>query len=204
MLSDALPLYMGGAALNLLIALLIVRFIYYPVTKDKRYVLTFVTFSTITYFVLGLLTSVDLSIGVGFGLFAIFSLLRYRTDEMPAREMTYLFVFIALPIMNSVLMADNEISAQFALTKLLLSNGLVIVVLFVLERGWGFRFDESQRVIYDRIELVTPARRAELLDDLRARTGLAISAVEVRRIDLLRDIAELRVSYPEERGNGKG
>jgi len=189
MLSDELTLYMGGAGLNLLIALLVVRFIYYPVTQDKRYVLTFVTFSTITYFVLGLLTSVDLSIGVGFGLFAIFSVLRYRTDEMPAREMTYLFVFIALPIMNSVLMDGGEV------TKLLLSNGLVVIVLFVLERGWGFNFEESQRVIYDRIELVTPERRAELLEDLKARTGLTVSAVEVRRIDLLRDIAELRVSY---------
>lgn len=191
--ADLLP-YMGGAALNLLIALLIVRFIYYPVTQDKRYVLTFVTFSTITYFVLGLLTSVDLSIGVGFGLFAIFSILRYRTDEMPAREMTYLFVFIALAIMNSVLMGgSNDIPPAF--DKFLFANGLVVVVLYVLERGWGFRFEESQRIIYDRIELVSPERRAELLEDLRARTGLPVTSVEIRRIDLLRDIAELSVSY---------
>ena len=189
MLSDELSLYMGGAVLNLLISLLIVRFIYFPVTRDKQYVLTFITFSTITYFVLGLLTSVELSIGVGFGLFAIFSVLRYRTDEMPAREMTYLFVFIALPIMNAVLMND-------ALVKMLLSNALVVVVLFVLEKGWGFRFQLSQRVIYDRIELVTPERREELVADLKLRTGLDVQGVEVRRIDLLRDIAELRITYP--------
>jgi hypothetical protein len=187
---DLLP-YMGGAVLNLLISLFIVRFIYFPVTRDKQYVLTFITFSTITYFVLGLLTSVDLSIGVGFGLFAIFSVLRYRTDEMPAREMTYLFVFIALPIMNSVLMGDS------AIVQMLLSNGLVVIVLFVLERGWGFRFQQSQRIIYDRIELVTPERWDELLADLKGRTGLNIQLVEVRRIDLLRDIAELRVTYAE-------
>jgi hypothetical protein len=191
MSSDQLPLYMGGAVLNLLISLLIVRFIYFPVTRDKQYVLTFITFSTITYFVLGLLTSVDLSIGVGFGLFAIFSVLRYRTDEMPAREMTYLFVFIALPIMNSVLLMNDG-----ALVKMLLSNALVIGVLFVLERGWGFSFQQTQRVIYDRIELVTPARREELVADLKQRTGLDILSVEVRRIDLLRDIAELRITYP--------
>lgn len=189
MLSDELSLYMGGALLNLLIALFIVRFIYYPVTQDKQYVLTFVTFSTITYFVLGLLASIELGIGVGFGLFAIFSVLRYRTDEMPAREMTYLFVFIALPIMNSVLMSDGAVS------KMLLSNGLVILVLFVLERGWGFRFEESRRITYDRIDLVTPERREELIADLKARTGLAITAVEIRRLDLLRDIAELRITY---------
>jgi len=191
MLSAELSLYMGGALLNLAIALLIVRFIYYPVTQDGQYVLTFITFSTITYFVLGLLTSVDLSIGVGFGLFAIFSVLRYRTDAMPAREMTYLFVFIAMPIMNSVLMADG------AIIQLLLSNGLVVLVLFVLERGWGFHFEESKRVTYDRIELVTPARRSELIADLQSRTGLKVTAVEVRRIDLLRDIAELRITYSD-------
>ena len=189
MLTTELSLYMGGALLNLLIALLIVRFIYYPVTQDKRYVLTFIIFSTITYFVLGLLASVELGIGVGFGLFAIFSVLRYRTDEMPAREMTYLFVFIALPIMNSVLVTNN------ALPQLLLSNALVIIVLFVLERGWGFRFQESQRVIYDRIDLVSPERREELVADLKLRTGLDIKSIEIRRIDLLRDIAEIRITY---------
>jgi Domain of unknown function (DUF4956) len=189
MSSAELVRYLGGALLNLVIALLVVRFIYYPVTQDKRYVLTFITFSTITYFVLGLLTSVDLSIGVGFGLFAIFSVLRYRTDEMPPREMTYLFVFIALPIMNSVLMEDGEVA------QLLASNAFVVVVLFLLEKGWGFKFEESQRVIYDRIELVAPERRDELIADLKARTGLVIESVEVRRLDLLRDVAELRVTY---------
>jgi hypothetical protein len=191
MLSPELSLYMGGAALNLLIAVLIARFIYYPATQERQYVLTFVTFSTITYFVLGLLTSVDLSIGVGFGLFAIFSVLRYRADEMPAREMTYLFVFIALPIMNSVLVVDS------AWAQLLLSNGLVIAVLFVLERGWGFGFGESKRIVYDRIELVKPARRDELIADLKQRTGLNITAVEVRRIDLLRDTADLQITFSE-------
>jgi len=191
MLSVDLSWYLGGAVLNLLIALIVVRFVYYPVTQDKRYVFTFVTFSAITYFVLGLLTSVDLSIGVGFGLFAIFSILRYRTDEMPPREMTYLFVFIALPIMNSVLMADG------AVAKLLVSNAFVIAVLFVLEKGWGFRFEESKRVTYDRIDLVTPDRREELLADLKARTGFEVTSVEVRRLDLLRDVAELRISYSD-------
>jgi len=191
MSSAELMRHLSGAALNLAIVLVIVRFIYYPVTQNKRYVLTFVTFSTLTYFVLGLLTSVDLSIGVGFGLFAIFSVLRYRTDEMPPREMTYLFVSIALPIMNSVLMEDGEI------VQLLASNAFVIVVLYVLEKGWGFRFDESRNVIYDRIELVAPERRDELVADLKTRTGLAIKSVEVMRLDLLRDIAELRITYSQ-------
>jgi hypothetical protein len=103
--------------------------------------------------------------------------------------MTYLFVFIALPIMNSVLMGDGEVG------QLLASNAFVVVVLFLLEKGWGFKFEESQRVTYDRIDLVAPERRAELIADLKARTGLDIESVEVRRLDLLRDVAELRVTY---------
>jgi hypothetical protein len=191
--SPELALYMGGAAFNLLIAFSIARLIYYPATQERQYVLTFVTFSTITYFVLGLLkdAEVGVGLGVGFGLFAIFSILRFRADEMPAREMTYLFVFIGLAIINSLLVPDR------AFAQILLYNALVIVVLFVLERGWGFGNEQSQRVIYDRIELVQPARRQELLADLKQRTGLDVTAVEVRRIDLLRDTAELQVTYKD-------
>ena len=183
--------YLGGAGFNLSVALLIVRLIYYPVSHEKQYVLTFLTFSTITYFVLGLLTSVDLSIGVGFGLFAIFSILRYRTDTMSAREMTYLFVFIALPVMNSVLTLSGDV------VKMVVSNAIVIGVLFALEKEWGFHFEASQKITYNKIELITPNRRGELLADLRARTGLPIRRVRIGRMNLVADTAELTVYYDE-------
>lgn len=191
MLDAELLTYIAGAGFNLAVALVIVRLIYYPVTQDKQYVLTFLTFSTMTYFVLGLLTSIDLSIGVGFGLFAIFSILRYRTDTMPAREMTYLFVFIALPVMNSVLTS----SADFV--KMAVANAMVIAVLFALEKEWGFHFEASKKIIYDKIELITPDRRPLLLADLRARTGLPIRRVRVGRLDFVRDTADLIVAYDE-------
>ena len=127
-----------GAGLNLLVALAIVRFIYYPGTQNKNYVFTFLAFNTVIYFVLSMLTNATLSVGVGFGLFAIFSVLRYRTDEIPIREMTYLFVIIALPVMNSVLMA----AGNFA--ELLAANAFVIGLLFVLEKEWGFRYEASK------------------------------------------------------------
>lgn len=180
-----------GAGLNLLIALLIVRFIYYPGTQNKNYVFTFLAFNTVIYFVLGLLTSVSLSVGVGFGLFAIFSVLRYRTDEIPIREMTYLFVIIALPVMNSVLMSSG------ALAELLAANGLVVAVLFVLEQGWGFRFEASKKITYERIDLITPANGEALLADLRQRTGLPVKRVTVGRIDFSRDTAEIVAYYDE-------
>jgi hypothetical protein len=178
-----------GAALNLLAALVIVRGIYARENAEQRYVFAFLAFNTVIFFVLALLTSVELSVGVGFGLFAIFSVLRYRTEETPIREMTYLFVLIALPVMNAVLAPTG------ALGQLLLANAAVVAVLYVLERGWGFRFAASSRVIYDRIELIVPERYDELVADLRQRTGLPVTRAEVGRIDFLRDTAEVTVHY---------
>lgn len=180
-----------GAGFNLTIALLIVRGIYYPFTQDKRYVFTFLAFNTVIYFVLGLLTSIELSVGVGFGLFAIFSVLRYRTDEMPIREMTYLFIVIALPVMNSVLMSDGDI------VQVLIANGVIVALLFVLEKGWGFHFEASKKITYEKIDLITPANRVRLLADLRERTGLLVSRVAIGRIDFLRDTAEVVIYYNE-------
>ena len=186
-----LIVHLAGAGFNFLVVLIIVRLIYYPSGQDKQYVLTFLTFSTVTYFVLGLLTSVDLSIGVGFGLFALFSVLRYRTDTISAREMTYLFVVIALAVMNSVLVTQSEH------IRMLASNGAVVAVMFVLEREWGFHFEARKRVIYDRVELTRPQRRDELLADLRVRTGLAVRHVSVGRLDLVNDTADLTLFYDQ-------
>ena len=186
-----LIVHLAGAGFNFLVVLIIVRLIYYPSGQDKQYVLTFLTFSTVTYFVLGLLTSVDLSIGVGFGLFALFSVLRYRTDTISAREMTYLFVVIALAVMNSVLVTQSEH------IRMLASNGAVVAVMFVLEREWGFHFEARKRVIYDRVELTRPQRRDELLADRRERTGRAVRHVSVGRIDLVSDTADLTLYYDQ-------
>lgn len=183
-----------GALLNLLVAVVIVRWIYYPRTHEKRYVLTFLAFNSVIYFVLALLTSAELSVGVGFGLFAIFSVLRYRTDPIPIREMTYLFVIIALPVVNSVLGTEG------AFWKLALADAMMIALLYVLEREWGFRYEASNRIAYDRIALIVPAQREALLADLRERTGLPIKRVEIGRLDLLRDSADIKVYYDAPRG----
>lgn len=187
-----------GAGLNLLVAVLIVRFIYYPVTQDKIYVFTFLAFNTVIYFVMGLLTSAELSIGVGFGLFAIFSVLRYRTDEMPIREMTYMFILVALPVVNSVLITTNDYDT------LLVVNAFIIAMLYVLEKGWGFRFEGNKRIVYDMIEYITPANDGQLLADLRRRTGLMVKRVEIERIDFLRDVADIKVYYDEPRRKDHG
>jgi len=192
---DDLPNFLVGAAFNLSVAIIIVRFIYYPVTQDKRYVLSFLAFNTIIFFVLQFLTNSNLTIGVGFGLFAIFSVLNYRTDEMPIREMTYLFTVIALPVMNSFLTADDN------LASVVIANAIVVTLLFVLEHEWGFRYQTSKKLTYEIIDNIRPENHEALLADLRRRTGLDVQRVDVGRIDFLRDTAELKVYYDELKGS---
>jgi hypothetical protein len=182
-----------GFGINLLVAVGIVRFIYYPARHSKNFVFTFLAFNTVIYFVMSLLTSAALGVGVGFGLFAIFSVLRYRTATMSTREMTYLFILIALPVLNSIMMTAGAWAALVSV------NGVIAAVLFALEREWGFAYEGSKLVKYERLDLLHPERRPELLADVQARTGLALTRVEVGKIDLVNDTAQLRVYFAEAR-----
>jgi len=176
-------------AINLAIVFLIVRFIYYPQQRDKNYVFTFIAFNTIIFFVMGLLNNTEISIGVGFGLFAIFSILRYRTETMPIREMTYLFIVIALPVLNAVLL-DGQYYAELAV-----SNLAIIGVLFVLERGWGFKYETRKTINYERIDMIRPENWPFLLEDLQQRTGLPIQRIEIGKLNFLRDSAVIHIYY---------
>lgn len=180
-----------GFLFNLLVAIVIVRFIYFPAKQNKNYVFTFLAFNTAVYFVMSVLTSVEISVGVGFGLFGLFSLLRYRTETMPSREMTYLFIIIALPVLNSILIGNGE------WLSLLLANTAVVATLFVLEQEWGFQYELSQTVTYERIELIKPENHDLLLADLRERTGLPVKRFEVGQINFLRDTAKIKIYYDD-------
>jgi hypothetical protein len=180
-----------GFGFNLLVAVIIVRLIYYPSTHNKPYVFTFLAFNTVIFFVLSFMSSIELGLGVGFGLFAIFSILRYRTDPIPIREMTYLFIIAALPVMNMA-GTDGEVWPQ-----LVAANLAVIVIMAVLEKGWGFRYEASKRVLYEKIELVRPERRDDLMADLQERTGLVIKRVAIEKVDFVRDTASLKIYYDE-------
>lgn len=178
-----------GFLFNLAIAVLIVRGIYYPLRHDKNDVFTFLAFNTVIFFVMTFLANAQLSVGVGFGLFAIFSVLRYRANAISTRDMTYLFILIALPVMNSVLMSERDWLSLAA------TNAAVIVVLFVLEQGWGFRYEGFKSVKYDRIDMIRPEKHTLLLEDLRHRTGLPITRFEVGRINLVDDTVNLYVYF---------
>ena len=138
-----------------------------------------------------LLASTELSIGIGFGLFAIFSMLRYRTDAMPIREMTYLFAIIALSTINAILFSSDTI------VVLLLANGIIAGFLFVLESGWGFQYESSRKILYDNVKMLKPENEELLLADLERRTGVAVKRVEIGPVNLAKKTAELKIYYNE-------
>ncbi len=175
---------------NLVSTIVLVRLIYYPANHNKGYVFSFISFSSVIFFILTFMGSTDLSVGVGFGLFAIFGVLRYRTDPIPIREMTYLFVVISLPIINA-----SGLNTEGLWAEIIGANALLLVVIYALEKEWGFKFECKKNITYERIELIVPERRAELVADLRMRTGLNIARVEIGAVDFMHDTAKVTVYY---------
>lgn len=175
--------------IDLMVTCIIVLGIYFPSQKDKAYVLTFFTLNISIFLIATLFSQLELSLGLSFGLFAIFSILRYRSDPLPVREMTYLFILMALPVIDVVLISESMID------ETMISNLVVLVVFFVIERALGFRYEVRKTVTYEKIELIKPENYDALLADLRERTGLEISRCEVGKIDFLHDIAEIKIYY---------
>jgi hypothetical protein len=172
---------------NFGVTLIIVRFIYYPSRRDKDYVFTYLAFNVVTFLVSSLLLSAELSMGFGLGLFAVFSVLRYRTDPIPIRDLTYLFVIMAFPVVNAILVGQEQWATLFV------ANFSLVLVLYVAEKGWGFQYEISKTITYEKIDLIRPENRHLLLEDLQKRTGLTITRLEIDRINFLRDTAEIKV-----------
>ena len=177
--------------LNMVVVVAIIRFFYYPKSRRRDYFFTFTLISISIFLMIFLLGSVKLKIGFALGLFAIFGIIRYRTESMPVREMTYLFVIIAISVINAL-------SVQLSYAELTATNLLFILCIWLCESNRWPKHISCKLVQYDRIELITPQRRAELIMDLENRTGLNITKVEVGHIDFLRDAAILKVYYEPE------
>jgi len=188
---NGLSNFLLGFLINLTTAVIIVRWIYFPKHRSKKYVFTFLAFNAIIFFVLSLMTSVEISIGVGFGLFAIFSVLRYRTNPIPIREMTYLFIIAALPVMNATAATGDH------WVKLMIANTFVILVLLFLENEWGFNFESSRTITYEKINLIRPDNHALLKEDIEDRTGIIINRLEIGRVNFLRDTVRIKIYFDE-------
>ena len=176
---------------NMFVCAALVWLFYYPKSRNKGFSVTFMLFSAVVFFLLYFMGGVSLDITVGLGLFMIFGIMRYRTEMIPIREMTYLFVTIATAVINGINAIDDQ---------LILANLLLIVLLAVIEYGIGRKREVSKLVCYERIELIRPERRKELVADLEQRLGHNINRVEVGNVDFLRDVAFLKVYYTPAKG----
>lgn len=174
---------------DILAVLILVRFIYYKHYHRNDLFLTFFGFNIIIFLLTYLLNKVEMSMGAAFGLFAVFSMLRYRTENISAKDMTYLFIVIALGLITAI--SDGSwVSLAVLCTILLLVTAL-------LEGGWLMRKENSKIIVYDRIELITPDKRVELLDDLEFRIGLKVHRVQIQEIDFLKDSTQMIIFYYE-------
>ena len=180
-------------AFNLLVSWLIVRYCYYRKSQRKDYALTFMLFSSAVFLLLFFMKSVGIDVSIGLGLFMIFGIMRYRTEMVPIREMTYLFLTIAIAVINGI-------NLMVSYAELALANALVLMLLAVLEYGIVRRRTATKLVCYERIELIRPERRQELVADLESRLGIRVEGVEVGNVDFLRDVAFLKVKYTPAEG----
>jgi len=152
---------------------------------------TYILISLIVFFICFLLSNVKLQIGFALGLFAIFGILRYRTSQIPIREMTYLFLVIGISVINSL--AGKKISYA----ELLFTNFAIIFITYGLEKLWLFKHEASKQITYDKIHLIKPDKHNELITDLKERTGLNIHRIEIGKINFLNDTATIIVYYYE-------
>ncbi len=176
-------------SLNLAVILAIVVGLYAKTSKRKDFYFTFVAISIVIFLLCFLLESVKIELGFALGLFAIFGIIRYRTDAIPIKEMTYLFVVIAISVINAL--ANKKISYA----ELITTNLLVVGGLYILEKILNLRQENSYRVIYEKIENVQAGKEDLLLADLKERTGINIKHFQIERIDFLRDVAYIFIFF---------
>ena len=179
---------------NFLAVLILVRYLYYPLARRKEYFFSYILISTIVFLVTYSLVSIaDLSTGVAIGLFALFGILRFRTRQIPVKEMTYLFLVIGISVINAML---ND---QTSYVELLFINMIILFVAWAAELFWQKNTENSKFINYEKIDLISPDKKEELIADLKKRTGLNITDVEIGRINFMRDTVRIRIFFCEKK-----
>jgi putative effector of murein hydrolase LrgA (UPF0299 family) len=187
--ADNLMEFLIRILINFISIFIIVRAIYYPIHKNKDFLFTFFLFNIINFLICFLLSAAKLKIGFAFGLFAIFSILRYRTVTIPVREMGYFFISVTIGIINSLASSENYF------LPILMANTIIIILTYVLDGRIKLKHENFKQIVYERIDLIVPERREEMIIDLKNRTGMNIHRVEFIKIDFLKDIAFINAFY---------
>ncbi len=174
-------------AIDSVTVFILIRFVYYPIYKKKDFFFTFFLFNIVIFIITYLLNKVDLSMGAAFGLFAVFSLLRYRTEDISAKDMTYLFIAIALGLVTSV--------SKGTYFETGVINLIILFAAYCLDGNFFMKNENSQSVIFENIEMIKPENKHLLIEELKKRTGLEIHKISIGKLDFLRDTAMVKIYY---------
>ncbi len=172
--------------LNLLVITILIRGVYYNYRKDTEYVFTFFLFNVLIFFICFLMMKIEISMAFGLGLFAIFGILRYRTDTIPIKEMTYLFTAIALALINAVAPLTGEV---------LFMNVAIVLFIYVMEKLWFSNKEQYKIFTYEKIDLIRDGKKDQILSDLKSRSQLNITRYEIKNMNFLNDSADLKVYF---------
>ena len=174
---------------NLFIAFIIIKLIYHRDHKGNDFVFTYFMFNSLIFFFAYILGNLDINMAFGFGLFAVFAILRYRTDPIPIKEMTYLFIVITIGVLNAL--SRNEVSFG----ELLFANVAIVLLTFLLEKYWENNLLHTKTVVYDNIDCIKPENRQKLIDDLIKKTGLSIISCKIGRINFIENRVNVKFYY---------
>ena len=176
-------------AFNFLVIFIAIQFIYAKNSRRKDFYFSYLALGVIIFFVSSLFNSVKLELGFAFGLFAIFGIIRYRTDAIPIKEMTWLFVIIAVSVINALS------SKKVSYAELLFTNFTILFGLWILEKRLMLKQEQSIKMIYEKIENINTEKEQILMEDLKMRTGIDIKRYVIKKIDYMRDVAEIELFY---------
>ncbi len=178
---------------NLLVAFVIIKLIYHRDYKGNDFVFTYFMFNTLIFFFAYILGNLDINMAFGFGLFAVFAILRYRTDPIPIKEMTYLFIVITIGVINAL--SANQV----VFTELLFANFSIVLLTFLLERHWVNNLPDdglsTKTVVYNDMEMIKPENHQKLINDLAQKTGLSVISIKVGRINFIENHANIKLYY---------
>jgi hypothetical protein len=175
-----------GIGIDLVTMLLIFGLIYFPNYRNKEFMFTFFLFNIIIFIITFVLNTTNISMGAAFGLFAVFSMLRYRTEGISMKEMTYLLIAIALGLINAI---------GLNLVPILVFNSIFVAFIFVLDHPMVFKQEYSKTVVYENIENIKPENHEILMADLRKRTGFNIHRYSIMSFDFLKDSTNITIYY---------
>lgn len=177
--------------INFIAVFILIRLIYFPNYKKRELFFTFFAFNLIIFMITFLLNKVDMGMGAAFGLFAVFSMLRYRTENISAKDMTYLFLAIAIGLITSISKAS-----AFELSIL---NSMILLITFLLEGSLFLKKEFSQSIEYENIEMIKPEMHPALITDLKERTGLNVHRIAIGKVNFLKDTAIVKLYYYEDK-----